>query len=95
MSYSSLFDVNGKTAFVPESRSGYYLAILNSKVVNHILSIINPTLSYQVGDICKIPIPENADNEKVINCARNNIRIEKDDWDAFETSWDFKKHPLV
>ena len=23
------------------------------------------------------------------------IQIEKQDWDSFETSWDFKRHPLL
>ncbi len=70
------------------------LQLLNSKVVQKILSLIAPTIHFQVGDIKQIPVHPNVqriDEEIVKNC----IELCRIDWDSFETSWDFKGHPLV
>ena len=70
------------------------LQLLNSKVTTSILSLIAPTMHFQAGDIKQIPVhPE----VKSINdaIAEECVRIAKEDWDSFETSWDFKRNPLV
>ena len=74
----------------------YLLAYLNSIVAEKILNAFNPTLHFQPGDICRLPwvyIPERA--AKIDQYVHNNIQMARHDWDAFETSWDFKVHPLI
>lgn len=91
-----IFDVKGSSGF-PNSRIIYYvLGLLNSHVSQQCIKILNPTITTQVGDMARIPvIIENACKEAVDGLARNNISFSKNDWDSFETSWDFKKHPLI
>lgn len=60
------------------------------------LKIIAPTIHCQCGDVANIPVIE--DDTKAFNIESKvdeNINISKFDWDSFETSWDFEKHPLV
>lgn len=64
---------------------------LNTKLWGDIFQIISPTVNYSAGIIQKVPYP-------VVDCkdiVRDCIEISKSDWDAYETSWDFKEHPLV
>mgnify|MGYP003286783081 CR=1 FL=1 len=68
---------------------------LNTKVVNYILGLISPTINYTPSDIKKIPFKMPKEKELVKEIALNSISLSKSDWDAFETSWDFTKHPLV
>lgn len=69
------------------------LAILNSSVCGYFLKLVSPTLSNQVMDIGKIPLPFNSQcNKKLV---KELINIAIDDWDSFETSWDFKKNKLI
>lgn len=71
-------------------------AICNSCVGLYFLGILSPTLNYNVGDIARIPIVDAESVQEIINDRTQNARlISKNDWDSFETSWDFKKHPLV
>lgn len=74
----------------------YLTGLLNSKIVRYILSILSPTLGFESGYLKKIPIRIDAERRtNVEESTRANIEKEKSDWDAFETSWDFKRHPLV
>ena len=74
----------------------YLLGFLNSCVAELINNMINPTIHLQSGDVGKLPfIIKNEIKESVDSLVESNIRIAKEDWDAFETSWDFIKHPLV
>ena len=69
------------------------LALLNSNVVVSILKIIAPTMHFQAGDIRAIPVVDfTGIDESVI---KQNVFLAKTDWDSFETSWDFKRHPLI
>ncbi len=74
----------------------YVLALMNSVVSESMVHTINPTITMPVGDIAKLPVKIDRDNSPLIETiAQSNIDMSKDDWDSFETSWDFKKHPLV
>ena len=74
----------------------YYLGLLNSVVIEFILSILNPTLNMQTKDIKCLPIIYLSEYTLLVNrMVQENITISKTDWDSFETSWDFKKHPLI
>ena len=71
------------------------LAILNSHVTDKILEALNPTMNYQLKDIISIPIPQIDEANNVIRVSNCCIDLSKSDWDSFETSWDFKRHPLI
>jgi hypothetical protein len=92
----SIFDVAGACLY-SQNRTNLYLliAFLNSTVAMKLLSVLSPTMNFEGGHISSLPIcipDKNADyTTKVENC----ISISKDDWDSYETSWDFKRNPLV
>ena len=72
------------------------LAYVNSKVFQEILDICCTGLHYQNGVIGKLPcIDSSKAPNQVIGMTENCIQISRADWDSFETSWDFKKHPLL
>ena len=74
----------------------FLLGWLSTNIVNQMLQIQNPTIVVQAGDVARIPVPEKKSNKQDIeNLVEDNISISKEDWDSFETSWDFKVHPLV
>lgn len=74
----------------------YMLGWLNTEVVRQIISLTNPTLNFPPGTIGRIPFYINDKcYNNVTEIAKKNITLSRTDWDSFETSWDFKKHPLV
>ena len=87
-----LFGNGGPTAF-PSQNQLYLLALLNSKVSEYVVSVVNPTINTVISDICLIPVLFDKVN-KIEVLTQNCISISKTDWDSFETSWDFKEHPL-
>lgn len=92
---NSIFGGGGSGMF-SNNNLKYILAFMNSNVALHYLNVINPTLNILVGDIMSIPLIMSAGIEnQVTRIATHNISTTKDDWDSFETSWDFTKHPLV
>ena len=72
------------------------LGLLNSVVAEKLLAIINPSMGRQPGYIGAVPYLVKGDNEIAIQTlAKTNIDISSTDWDSYETSWDFKRNPLV
>ena len=73
------------------------LGFLNSIVADKYLQILNPTMNFSCGVIGKLPymIKNELLKNKIDDYVSINIQLSKDDWDSFETSWDFKVHPLV
>ena len=91
-----IFDQASNGVFPPVNLYYYYLALLNSKAATSILTVVNPSFNVLVGDIGKIPVV--IDNERigVINSLVDELNAySKKDWDSYEISWDFMKHPLV
>ena len=92
-----LWDVAGSPCFFrTKDELNYTLAFLCTKLANVILKITNPTINIQAIDIANLPLKieaEKTDNVSAI--ATKNISLSRVDWDAFETSWDFKHHPLI
>ncbi len=72
----------------------YSMAFCNSLISLEILKMLAPTINFQAGDIARLPII-NKDTNKVNTIVKQNIELSKTDWDSFETSWDFVKHPLL
>ena len=87
------FDVAGSTLF-SKNDNKFILGFLASCVCFDILNILNPTLNYQAGNIKSLPIIFMHENE-VDSVVDVNVNLSKSDWDSYETSWDFKKHPLI
>ena len=93
-----IFDVQGSSMFPLEKEILYYTAFICSKLTFELLKILNPTISFQVGNIASLPVikpDEKKALEIVDRLSQENINISKKDWDSFETSWDFKMHPLL
>ena len=70
------------------------LAFLNCVVATELLGILNPTLNTTVSDVLHLPISLVAE-QKVEQIVNEQIGLSQTDWDSYETSWDFKCHPLV
>lgn len=83
-------------AFVPDEEEKIYydLGFMNSIVSEKMLQILSPTINYNAGEIGSLPIDFN-DNNESNDRTKIAISISKEDWDSFETSWDFKKHPMI
>lgn len=91
-----MFNVAGISCFPYEEILNYLLAYLNTEVSEYFSKILNPTMNSNVGDIANIPIIINDDKKIQVDfITTSNINIAKKDWDSFETSWDFKKHPII
>ena len=89
------------TGLIPNSRGPYIytqdktvLAFLNSVIAKEILELLCPTLTFNVGDIGRLPYT-NKTNSQIAILVEDSISISKRDWDSHETSWDFKTNELV
>lgn len=91
----SLFDNAGSKIFAKNKKhTNYILGILNSPLTNEVFKLINPTMNYQPGTVASMVM--NLNNEiEITEKVQKMIDLTKLDWDSFETSWDFKKHPLL
>ena len=91
-----IFDVAGMSCFA-EKHLMFLLALCNSKVIYNILKIIAPTINCQCGDVAKLPVlfPTDEIKKEISDTANKCIILVKEDWDSFETSWDFQCHPLI
>lgn len=91
-----IYDTAGPFFHVTDDRKLYMLlAFLDSKVANFYLKIMNPTINFPPGYIQAIPFSKECQTDQIENLSKSCTDMSKNDWDAFETSWDFKKHPLV
>jgi len=92
-----IFD-SGANGLFPydENDVKYLLGLLNTKLIDFILNIINPTINYGSGTINKVPIIFNGIQKDIIdNIVETNISLSQKDWDEYETSWNFKYHPFL
>lgn len=92
----SIFDVAGACYFAKKYDLSYMMGFLNSDVVRIIISALSPTLNYEGGQIASLPVAyDKKEKRNIILLVDKNIELSKNDWDSFETSWDFERHPLV
>lgn len=92
----NLSDIAGMSFYTSTENLYYYLGICNTPVALAVLQLIAPTINFQSGDIARIPILIDETNKKAVEqIVKDNINISKEDWDSFETSWEFNKHPLI
>ncbi|WP_180012153.1 BREX-1 system adenine-specific DNA-methyltransferase PglX [Acinetobacter sp. YH12235] len=67
---------------------------LNSKVVNHLLSVMSPTLDFRITNLNNLPIAQ-FDQETVVGEVTKLTKLSKTDWDSYEASWDFTQNPII
>lgn len=91
----NIFSNSGQSVIASDSNLLDYLTgALNSCVSEVALNILSPTLGFESGYVNKVPIVI-SNQEIVQNIVNANIILGKSDWDSYETSWDFQRHPLL
>ena len=92
-----IFDDTSRSLFITNSNlMFYFLGFMCSKVAFDYMSVLNPSMSFTNNDIQRLPIIVDKEKIENVNYLVNlNLKLSKYDWDSFETSWDFKVHPLV
>ncbi len=92
----TMFDVGGLSMFPNDNKNLYYLlALCNSIYTKKVLEMISPTLNCETGHVSAIPVMFDEFKETIIELSKENVDLVKADWDSYETSWDFAKHPLI
>ena len=94
---NELFEKAGTSVFINNlDYLNPLLGLLNSVVAKEFLNLINPTINYQVRDIFSVPVATEAlSNSNILLYVSENLDVTKQEWDSFETSWDFQTHPLI
>lgn len=92
-----IFGHKGPMFFGEEEKLLTLLALCNTSVCTTMLEIISPTIGFEVGHVARIPVilPSSSEQLRTTMLARQSIQVAKRDWDSLETSWDFKRHPLL
>ena len=88
------FDSAGLGLFSDTANMKTTLAVLNSKIVECLIPILNPTLNVTPLVVKKLPYVSD-DNTQITSTVDDCVDCAKTDWDSYETSWDFKRNPLV
>lgn len=90
------FDARGSMIFSKTIDIKYCLALMNSSVAKAYLDFLSPTVSFEVGNVGKVPfIYSEKYYEEIISLAEENVLIAKNDWDSIERSWEYSRHPLI
>ena len=71
------------------------MGVLNSMIGSLSLSLITPTMNNSSGDVAKVPVISSSQDSSIEGCVSKAIAVCRDDYNSFETSWDFKRHPLL
>jgi hypothetical protein len=88
-----MFETKGAMCF-PRERKYLWpiLGFSNSKLVDIFLSATSPTLDFHEGPVGNLPL-------RTVDAAANSVellvQLSKNDWDAFEHSWDFQSLPIL
>ncbi|OIP86293.1 hypothetical protein AUK57_00780 [Candidatus Saccharibacteria bacterium CG2_30_41_52] len=86
----------GPGLFAAEDELSYLQGALNSHSIQKIAAIISPTLNFQTGEVASYPVIKSTQyRDEVIRLVEECRELSKSDWDSFETSWDFERHPLL
>jgi len=93
-----LFDVGGSSAFPSEEDMDFITGFLGSKLSFLFLKALNPTMNFQAGNVGDLPVVEFQDNNKRVRVeviVRQLVAQSKNDWDFYESSWNFTDLPLL
>ena len=92
----AIFNVEGPSIFALNNKENYILGLLNSIVARRLLNTMLNSIHVLAGDIANFPtIVDEKSLKSVDAIVLSNCGMSKEDWDSVETSWDFKKHPLM
>ncbi len=92
----AIFDVNIRASFSEDKKIlNPLLAVLNSKIMDAFCKVLSPTLALNIKELEITPIPEDIFSNIITDNCIHCIQITKQDWDCYETSWDFKQLPLL
>ena len=95
ISSGSVFDVAGCSIFA-DKNIYYILAFVNTKIMQYMMNVLSQTLNYEVGNVKSIPLVISAGQKETVEIiSKRNIELSFDDLSTHETSWDFKRNPLV
>ena len=89
-----IFETKGSMCFTSKELLYYLLGLYNTSVIQSFLQMVSPTLDYHEGPLGKTPVIIKQ-SEEIDQIVRENITLSHNDWDSYETSWDFKRNPLV
>ncbi len=92
-----LFESKGSVCFPNRKKDlKIIMGLLNTKVTQEVLHVLSPTLDYHEGPLSRVPVALDEQHRNEVNSiVGQNIDMCKDDWDSFETSWDFNEHPFI
>lgn len=93
----TFYDISGHCYFPSSDNQLELLAYSNSSLFSFVLQLFNSTMHCQVGDVARVPYlaPAAVDKQRISDLSQRSLDASKADWNSFETSWDFKRHPLV
>lgn len=94
-----MFDVAGLSMF-PKNENvpyeAYIIGLMNSNLAMYYLKAMSPTMNFESGQIASVPvINDDKKHSNLDSIVTENINESKQEWDSFETSWNFKRHPLI
>lgn len=94
--YGHICNAAGAGIFTDEENLKYLQGALNSSAISEVAKFVSPTLNYNTGQVATYPIIESVEyRDEVIEIVEECREICKEEWDSFETSWDFERHPLL
>lgn len=91
----TVFNSASPTAFISPEHFNTVFGLLNSRVSEAMLRCLSPTLNFQAGEIRKLPISPSLSEGALTKIVSGAVTLAQSDWDAYETSWDFTKLPLL
>ena len=92
-----LFESKGSVCFpIDDQNLSYLLALLNTKIVEKLLLVLAPTVDYHEGPLGRIPVIVSKEYfAEVSRLSEQCVSLARYDWNSFEISWDFQRHPLL
>ena len=91
-----LYSNSGYGLFCNNEKTKYYLlGFMNSKIAASLLKILSPSMGFESGYLRKLPLIESDSLDSIVERVKHCIDGSHAEWDSFEISWDFKKHPLL
>lgn len=94
MPEGTIINVEGPAMFTSAEYLYYLLGCLNSKVSMDIFEKVVSSIHFSASEMGQFPVMEGEQHE-ITELVKENIGLAKEEWDSYERSWDFKKHPLV
>ena len=86
----------GPISLAKQTEMQYILALLNTKYTEAVAALIAPTINFSNGVAGGIPVIIDVEAKNTVDSLSEQcITFSREDWDAYETSWDFKRNPLV